>query len=180
MPFDVEEDVYTVRDAVTDEILYVCRRCYETIVRSEEGFTKHEGVREVIEEEVARLKDLVSRRVEEEFYDLIERYQPPLGEYVYWFTDADGNLVIEVKGENGCRGVRLVIDREAGYSEACRVEASDWCTICSIKDREMFRMRKAYREVVLELLSLLSDEDREKVLNGEHGMTVRAILDGEF
>jgi len=127
-PFVTENDICTVRDSVTDDIVEVCRRCYKDIVESDEGFTRYGGIEELVEDEIARLKDIVSKRVEDKWFELLEDFKTPLSRYVNWYVDKDGRLIVEVKGES--RGVKIVIDRDRDYSDYYRVEVSDWCMKC--------------------------------------------------
>ena len=106
-PFS-ENDIYTVRDRISGELIKVCERCYREVMESEEGFTRYGGIEEAVEEELAMLRELVAKNVKQRFFELLEEYRTPLSEYVNWFTDRDGRLVVEVRGEN--RGVRIAID----------------------------------------------------------------------
>jgi len=166
-PFVSEDDIYTVRDKISGEVIKVCRRCYKEVMESEDGYTKYGGIEEAVEEELARLRELVAKNVERRFFELLEEYRTPLSRYVNWFTDRDGRLVIEVKGDS--RGVRIVIDEDEDYSCPGRVEVSDWCRLCGDAERKLENCEGRYELLLREVCSILSDEQKRKLLKGRFG-----------
>ena len=166
-PFVSEDDIYTVRDSVSGELIKVCRKCYREVMEGEEGYTRYGGVEEVVEEELARLRELVAKNVERRFFELLEEYRTPLSRYVNWFTDRDGRLVIEVKGDN--RGVRIVIDEDEEHSCSGRVEVEDWCRLCGDAERRLENCESRYELLLREVCSVLSDEQKRKLLKGKLG-----------
>ncbi|MHA1631595.1 MAG: hypothetical protein ACTSXC_02115 [Candidatus Freyarchaeota archaeon] len=168
-PFSTEGDIYSVRDKISDEVINVCKRCYKEIMESEDGYTKYGGVEEVIEEELARLREIVSKNVEQRFFELLERYETPLSRFVHWFTDKHGRLIIEVKGEEGLRGVRIVINKDYPYDYYGRVKALDWCSNCSAIKKELKRMDAMYKGALREVCKVLTEEQKEKLRKTKYG-----------
>ena len=173
-PFVSEDDICAVRDRISDEIVNVCRRCYKEVMESEDGYTRYGGIEEAVEEELARLRELVAKNVEQRFFELLEKYRTPLSRYVNWFTDKDGKLIIEVKGDN--RGVRIVIDKDEDYAYPERVKVSDWCNICGKAERRLEEKELMYETVLREICKVLTKEQKEKLRKTKYGKSLALLF----
>mgnify|MGYP005631381027 CR=1 FL=1 len=169
-PFVSENDIRTVRDSISGELIRVCEKCYREVMESEEGFTRYDGVEEAVEEELARLRELVAKNVERRWFELLEEYRTPLSEYINWFTDKDGRLVIEVRGEN--RGVKIIIDENKDYDQPDRVEVKDWCKICGKTERRLEEKEMWFEAVLREVCSVLTEEQKEKLRKSRFGRSL--------
>jgi len=173
-PFVSEDDICAVGDRISNEVINVCRRCYKEVMESEDGYTKYGGIEEAVEEELARLRELVAKNVEQRFFELLEKYRTPLSRYVNWFTDKDGKLIIEVKGDN--RGVRIVIDKDEDYAYPERVKVSDWCNICGKAERRLEEKELMYETVLREICKVLTKEQKEKLRKTKYGKSLALLF----
>lgn len=173
-PFVSENDIRTVRDSVSGELIKVCEKCYREVMESEEGYTRYGGVEEAVEEELARLRELVAKNVERRWFEMLEEYRTPLSRYVNWFTDKDGRFVIEVRGEN--RGVKIIIDKSVDYSCPSRVEVRDWCRICGRAERRLEEKELWFETVLREICSVLTEEQKENLRKTRFGRSLERFF----